>query len=87
MSTLKARFVSIVNKCYIEVLIIAFLLYRLLITLNDTLCGYVSLWYALDYSYGFGSRLLIGTILRFLNRGGTYKRNSHMHLLLSQTSS
>ena len=70
MSSIKTRCINIIDKCYIEVLIIAFLLYRLLITKNDLLCGYVSLWYAIDYSYGFGSRLLIGTIMRLLSSDG-----------------
>lgn len=70
MSSIKSRCINIIDKCYIEVLIIGFLLYRLLITKNDLLCGYVSLWYAIDYSYGFGSRLLIGTIMRLISPGG-----------------
>lgn len=70
MENLKAKIISITNKCYVEVIIIGYLLYKLLINRSKLINGYVSLWYAIDYSYGFGSRLLIGSILRKLSPGG-----------------
>lgn len=40
-----------------------YLLYLLFTTVAPYIYGYVAVWYALDYSYGFGSRLMIGSIL------------------------
>lgn len=70
MTSVKAKVTSIVDKCYVEVIIIAYLLFKLLINRSLLINGYVSLWYAIDYSYGFGSRLLIGSILRKLSPDG-----------------
>lgn len=70
MTSFKTRIASIADKCYVEVIIIAYLLFKLLITRPEIINGYVSLWYAIDYSYGFGSRLLIGSILRNISKDG-----------------
>lgn len=47
----------------IELGVSVYLLYLLLTTVAPHIYGYVTVWYALDYSYGFGSRLMIGSIL------------------------
>ena len=47
----------------VEIGTAVYLLYLLLTTVSPHIYGYVTVWYALDYSYGFGSRLMIGSIL------------------------
>lgn len=54
------------NKYGVEFMVGAFLLYSIYINRADSIYSYVKAWYVIDYSYGFGSRLLIGSILHLL---------------------
>ena len=51
------------NKYSVELMVAVFLLYSVYINRADNIYSYVKPWYVIDYSYGFGSRLLIGSIL------------------------
>ncbi len=51
------------NKYSVELMAAVFLLYSVYINRADNIYSYVKPWYVIDYSYGFGSRLLIGSIL------------------------
>ncbi len=60
-----------------EILIFLLLFFTLLCQLPDELHNWNSAWYAMDYSLGFGSRLLPGSVLRlfypdFLPAGAAY---------------
>ncbi len=46
-----------------ELVVAAFLLFQLTISIPNHIYGYVDVWYVLDYSYGFGTRLMIGSLL------------------------
>lgn len=50
-------------KYSVELMTGIFLLYSIYINRADNIYSYVKAWYVIDYSYGFGSRLLIGSIL------------------------
>ncbi len=50
------------NHC-IDLSVAAILLFQLFISVPKEIYGYVDVWYVLDYSYGFGTRLMIGSIL------------------------
>lgn len=50
----------------VELLVSLYLIYKMYITIAPDIYSYVSVWYALDYSYGFGSRLMIGSIMHLL---------------------
>lgn len=52
-----------------EILIFLLLFITLLCQLPEELHGWNSAWYAMDYSLGFDSRLLIGSLLRLLYPG------------------
>ena len=54
------------NKYGVELMVAGFLLYSVYINRADNIYSYVKPWYVIDYSYGFGSRLLIGSILHLL---------------------
>lgn len=54
------------NKYSVELLVSMFLLYSVYINRADDIYSYVNPWYVIDYSYGFGSRLLIGSIMHLL---------------------
>ena len=57
---------SILNKYSIEFMVGMFLLYSIYINRADDIYSYVNPWYVIDYSYGFGSRLLIGSIMHLI---------------------
>ncbi|MDE6386329.1 MAG: hypothetical protein K2L82_00825 [Lachnospiraceae bacterium] len=54
------------SKYSVVLMVGSFLLYSVYINRADDIYSYVKAWYVLDYSYGFGSRLLIGSILHLL---------------------
>lgn len=54
------------GKYSMELTVGIFLLYSVYINRADSIYSYVKPWYVIDYSYGFGSRLLIGSILHLL---------------------
>lgn len=54
------------SKYSVELMVGIFLLYSIYINRADAVYGYVKAWYVIDYSYGFGSRLLIGSLLHLL---------------------
>lgn len=53
----------------IELMVSAYLIYSLYINRADAIYGYVNAWYVINYSYGFGSRLLIGSLINLLTGG------------------
>lgn len=63
-SSLYTRFKSFLYSIRREALFFFLLLGTLLISLPDQLHGWNSAWYAMDYSLGFDSRLLIGSVLK-----------------------
>lgn len=58
-----SRVKNLLEKYMVEMAAGVYLLYLLYINVADTIYGYVNVWYVLDYSYGFGSRLMLGTLL------------------------
>lgn len=58
-----SRIRNLLEKYTVEIMASMYLLYLLYINVADTIYGYVNVWYVLDYSYGFGSRLMLGTLL------------------------
>lgn len=54
------------DKYSVELMVGMFLLYSVYINRADEIYGYVQPWYVIDYSYGFGSRLVIGSIMHLL---------------------
>lgn len=56
------------SYCY-EGCIFLFLLFSLLTSLPEAIHGWNSAWYAMDYSLGFDSRLLIGSLFRLVHPG------------------
>ena len=54
------------SKYSVELMVGIFLLYSVYINRADNIYSYVKAWYVIDYSYGFGSRLLIGSLLHLL---------------------
>ena len=61
------------KSCWIEdnkygIAIFLYLLVNMFLQLPESVDEYVSVWYAVDYSLGFGSRFFIGSILRLFYR-------------------
>lgn len=54
------------DKYSVELMVGMFLLYSVYINRADEIYGYVQPWYVIDYSYGFGSRLVIGSIMHLI---------------------
>lgn len=61
-----SRVRNLFEKYVVEIMAGMYLLYLLYINVAEGIYGYVNVWYVLDYSYGFGSRLLLGTLLHLL---------------------
>lgn len=61
-----SRVKNLFEKYAVEIMAGVYLLYLLYINVAEGIYGYVNVWYVLDYSYGFGSRLLLGTLLHLL---------------------
>lgn len=57
---------NMLNKYSVELMVGMFLLYSVYINRADDIYSYVNPWYVIDYSYGFGSRLLIGSIMHLI---------------------
>lgn len=53
----------LLEKYMVETVVMAYLIYMLYINVADRIYSYVNVWYVLDYSYGFGSRLMLGSLL------------------------
>ena len=47
-------------------MVFAYLIYNLLINRAHSIYGYINGCYVIDYSYGFGSRLVIGSLMHLL---------------------
>ena len=58
-----SRVKNLFEKYAVEIAASLYLVYLLYINVAETIYGYVNVWYVLDYSYGFGSRLMLGTLL------------------------
>ncbi len=54
---------KLMDKYCLDFSVAALLLFQLFISAPKEIYGYVDVWYVLDYSYGFGTRLMIGSIL------------------------
>jgi hypothetical protein len=62
----------------IELMVAVYLIYSIYINRANAIYGYVNAWYVINYSYGFGSRLLIGSLINLLTGGfvtGTFAYN------------
>lgn len=53
----------------IEIMVAMYLIYSLYINRAARIYGYVNAWYVINYSYGFGSRLLVGSLINLLTGG------------------
>lgn len=51
------------EKYMVELSVGIYLFYILYTTVAPNIYSYVSVWYVLDYTYGFGSRLMMGSLL------------------------
>ncbi|MBQ7944893.1 MAG: hypothetical protein IJ326_12640 [Lachnospiraceae bacterium] len=60
----KAR--ALLERYAVEIATAVYLIYMLYINVADRIYSYVNVWYVLDYSYGFGSRLMLGSLLHML---------------------
>lgn len=65
---------SWISKYGVEFMVGLYLLYSIYINRAGGIYGYVNAWYVIDYSYGFGSRLLIGSLIHLL--AGDFITNS-----------
>ena len=70
-----------VQTYMVELGVSAYLLYLLLITVPSGIYGWVTVWYALDYRYGFGSRLMLGSILHLFTGEYLSKQEAHNFLV------
>ena len=69
---------GVLEEYSIELMVGMYLLYSLYINRAGAIYGYVNAWYVINYSYGFGSRLLIGSLINLLTGGfvtGTFAYN------------
>ena len=65
----------------VELGVSVYLLYLLLTTVSPYIYSYVTVWYALDYSYGFGSRLMIGSILHTFTGGYLHTEQAYHFII------
>lgn len=66
----------------LEIMVSMYLVYSLYINRAGAIYGYVNAWYVINYSYGFGSRLLIGSLIRLLT-GGFVTQTFAYHFVLA----
>ncbi len=66
---MRGRFAAI-KRCGVELATFFVLLSRFILERPDGISGWAPTWYALDYSMGSGSRLLIGSLLRLFSPNG-----------------
>lgn len=64
-----------------ELMVAAYLIYSLYINRAGGIYGYVNSWYVINYSYGFGSRLLIGSLINMLAGDFVTKRFAYNFVL------
>lgn len=64
-----------------ELMVAAYLIYSLYINRAGAIYGYVNSWYVINYSYGFGSRLLIGSLINMLAGDFVTKRFAYNFVL------
>ena len=62
------RFIStpsrkLIHHLTVEIVVFLYLSFSLIVSVSPEINGWVSIWYATDYSIGFSSRLLIGSLL------------------------
>lgn len=69
MSMILKRARGVLEEYSIELMVSMYLLYSLYINRAGAIYGYVNAWYVINYSYGFGSRLLIGSLVNLLTGG------------------
>lgn len=75
------RLKKILGEYSIELMVSLYLIYSLYINRADSIYGYVNAWYVINYSYGFGSRLLIGSIINLLTGGFVTKTFAYNFVL------
>lgn len=54
------------QKYGIDLMVFSYLVYNLMINRAHNIYGYINGCYVIDYSYGFGSRLMIGSLMHLL---------------------
>lgn len=59
------KLTSKIRNYQIELCTFVYLAYLLLVTAAEEINGWVAVWYATDYSIGFSSRLLLGSVLKW----------------------
>lgn len=72
---------NFVQTYIVELGVSAYLIYLLMITVPSGIYGWVTVWYALDYKYGFGSRLMLGSILHLFTGEYLSKQEAHNFLV------
>ncbi|MCM1296450.1 MAG: hypothetical protein NC311_13005 [Muribaculaceae bacterium] len=65
----------------VELMVGMYLIYSLYINRADAIYGYVNAWYVINYSYGFGSRLLVGSLVSLLTGGFVTKTFAYNFVL------
>lgn len=60
---------ALLSAYAIELMTAMYLIYSLYINRAGSIYGYVNAWYVINYDYGFGSRLLIGSLINLLTGG------------------
>lgn len=60
---------NLLHEYSVELMVSMYLIYSLYINRAGAIYGYVNAWYVINYSYGFGSRLLIGSLVNLLTGG------------------
>ena len=74
---------GVLREYPIELMVSMYLLYSLYINRAGAIYGYVNAWYVINYSYGFGSRLLIGSLISLLTGGFVTKVFAYNFVLVS----
>ena len=60
------RVANVLQKYGIDLMVCAYLIYSLMINRAQDIYSYINGCYVIDYSYGFGSRLVIGSLMHLL---------------------
>ncbi|MBQ6786569.1 MAG: hypothetical protein IJO85_02475 [Lachnospiraceae bacterium] len=76
------RVKNLLEKYIVEIAVSLYLLYLLYINVAETIYGYVNVWYVLDYSYGFGSRLMLGSLLHLFT-GDFLEEETAYHFVIA----
>jgi hypothetical protein len=77
------KLAKFINGYAVELMVAAYLIYSLYINRAGAIYGYVNAWYVINYSYGFGSRLLIGSLINLMTGGFVTKTFAYNFVLFA----